>query len=247
MQHIREAEELSEELGGTVQDVKNYFFSLNENQLKEILSRYENEYGSKPREYAERTLPRWKSGKRKMSGLVAGRLFNLLPPLMPLETKFKLTESLWSHIGPSSKKNYYIGLDANLWELRLVIQSHLEEVVINYEIPESLERRFSWLSQGDVDIKQKLLNHFRQQEKNLLSEVLGTKLPILINQMNGLEGGLTTHAMQSLTVGKHEVQIHIKEKVKGISNFNPDQDDNSHFGLIWWAIGFGVLLWFFNK
>ena len=248
LQHIREAEELSEELGGTDQDVKNYFFSLNGQQLKEIFDKYGEKYGSSPREYAERTLTRWKSRRTHMSGLVATRLFNLLPPLMPLKKKFQLTESLWSHIGPSSKKIYYIGLDANLGELRLIIEKHFQEVVVNYKIPDSLEKRFSWLSQGDVDIKQQLLNHFRQHEKSLLSEVLGTKLPLLIDHLGWSEEGLTTQAMQSLNVGKHEVQIHIKDQINGITENRPrERGEPLDYIWIWWIIGIFVLVWIFNK
>lgn len=248
-QHIREAEELSKELGGTDEDVKNYFFSLNGNQLKEIFDKYEEEYGSSPREYAQKIYPWWKRGKRKMSGLVAGRLFNLLPPFMPLQTKFKLTESLWTHIGPSSKKTYYIGLDADLVELGQIIEKHFTEVVIHYKIPDSLERRFSWLSQGDVNIKQQLLNHFRQQEKTLLSVVLQIKLPLLINHIKEA-GGLTTHAMQALNVGKHEVKVLIQDEINGITDVRPEgHSDNGNGIYVFWGflIGIGALLLFLAK
>ena len=167
LEHIREAEALSEELGGTDEDVKKYFFSLSYNQLQGIFKKYELQYERSAREYAEKTLSKWKSGKVHMSGMVAERLFNLLPPIMPLEAKFQLTESLWKHVGPSSKKTYYIGLDADLDEVSQQVREHLEKVVINYEISSPMEARFKWLSQGDVGIKQQLLNHFRQQEKFL--------------------------------------------------------------------------------
>ena len=95
LQHIKEAEQLSQELGGTDKDVKAYFFSLPTHQLRTILDAYEAKYGRKPREYAEVTLPKWRSGRVKMSGMNASRLFNLLPPRMPLPEKYKLTENLW--------------------------------------------------------------------------------------------------------------------------------------------------------
>jgi len=248
LQHIQEAKDLSRELGGTDEDVKSYFFSLENNQLDEVLDRYENKYGPVVREYAEKTYPKWKRGRVQMSGLVAERLFNLLPPIMPLQTKFQLTESLWRHVGPSSNKTYFIGLNADLGELDQIIKKHLEEVVIRYKIPDSLERRFSWLSQGDVDIKQQLLNHLRQQEKHLLSRVLDTKLPLLIQHLKGAGGELTTHVMQSLNVGKHEVKVRITEHIDGITDVAPaklgKRDSNNWF---WWVIVAGVSLWFLTK
>ena len=75
-EHIQEAEALSRELGGTDQDVKEYFFSLSPNQLSGILDKYEQQNGEKAREYAEETFPKWKNGQVHMSGKVAERLPN---------------------------------------------------------------------------------------------------------------------------------------------------------------------------
>src|SRR5690554_3074455 len=77
--HIEEAKILSEELGGSDKDVKDFFFGLKGNQLDAVLDSYEKNFGLKAREYAELALPQWKSGSKKMSGLVASRLFSLLP------------------------------------------------------------------------------------------------------------------------------------------------------------------------
>ncbi len=57
LEHIREAEALTRELGGTDKDVKSYFFSLSAAQLRSIFDKYESQYGNLAREYAEKTLP----------------------------------------------------------------------------------------------------------------------------------------------------------------------------------------------
>lgn len=54
--HIREAIELSAELGGTDQDVKRYFFSLSPDRLRQILEQYGRLHGEPAREYAEKTI-----------------------------------------------------------------------------------------------------------------------------------------------------------------------------------------------
>jgi hypothetical protein len=248
LEHIREAEALSRELGGTDKDVKEYFFSLPKGQLQIILDKYEREHGKQARDYAEKTLYKWKGGSVKMSGMVAERLFSLLPPTMPIETKFKLTESLWKHVGPSSNKTYYIGLDVNIEEISQRVKEHLAQVVTHYEIPDSMESRFNWLAQGDVETKQKLLNYFRQQEKNLLSTALSTQLPVLLNHLQSDKGNLTTHTAQILKVGKHEVRVEINERVNGISETAPARPkESSDSSWIWWIIGAIILLIIFNK
>ena len=69
-QHIEEFHAFESELGGSVTDVQQYFFDLPRNQLKKILVTYREKYGDDPANYAEETLPKWRSGKRRMSGLV---------------------------------------------------------------------------------------------------------------------------------------------------------------------------------
>lgn len=248
LEHIQEAEKLTRELGGTDQDVKNYFFSLPSIELKKILNKYELAHGSAAREYAEKTFPSWKSGKVHMSGMVAERLFNLLPPVMPIEAKFQLTESLWKHVGPSSNKKFSVGVDVNLGDISNRVKSHLEEVVTHYQIPSSMEARFNWLSQGDVAVKQQLLNHFRQQEKALLSEALRTQLPVLIDHLNSEKGSLTTHAAQVLKVGKHEVQVVVTDGVNGVSETAPVRiQESSDYSWIWWVVGIIFVLWLLSK
>ena len=83
-----------------------------------------------------------------MSGLVASRLYSLLPPRMPLEAKYKLTEVLWRHVGPSSKKTLRVGSDASIDAIVEIASKHIDEVVTEYKIPDKLERRFEWLSSG---------------------------------------------------------------------------------------------------
>jgi len=248
LEHIREAEALSRELGGTDKDVKEYFFSLSKSQLLVILDKYEREHGKQARDYAEKTLSKWKGGSVQMSGMVAERLFSLLPPTMPIESKFKLTESLWKHVGPSSNKTYYIGLDVNIEEISQRVKDHLAKVVIHYKIPDSMESRFNWLSQGDVETKQKLLNYFRQQEKSLLSKALSTQLPVLLNHLQSDKGNLTNHTAQILKVGKHEVRVEINERVNGISETAPARPkEPSDYSWVWWVIGAIILLIIFNK
>src|SRR5713226_2467806 len=82
LEHIAAARRLSAELGGMDQGVKAYFFCLSPTELSALLDEYERKYRRQAREYAADTIPKWRSGKVQMSGMVAERLFNLLPPRM---------------------------------------------------------------------------------------------------------------------------------------------------------------------
>ncbi len=215
LEHIRQAEELSRELGGTDKDVKKYFFSLPRHELKKVFNEYGKKYGRDKQEYAEQTFHKWKTGQVKMSGLVAGRLFNLLPPRMPLRDKYALIENLWKEYCPKSDKVLLIGTRADDHEIIDTIQSHLMDVVVNYEIPEPLQCRFNWLASGDVNIKQKLLNYFLQKEKSMIVYAMQNRLPVLLNHLK--EHGTITHKMQQqIEIGKHKLDLQFNPKKSGI-------------------------------
>ncbi len=246
LEHIRQAEQLSRELGGTDKDVKAYFFSLNASELSRIFAEYEHLHGRAIREYAEKTIPSWKSGRVHMSGVVAERLFSLLPNHMPLEQKYKLTESLWRHVGPVSRRTLYVNPNVAPDEVIAVVKEHLEQDVLSYAIPEQMEKRFKWLSQGDIDIKQKLLNFLRSKERELAAESVRINVPILAEHLRNAQENHTHHLAHKLQIGKNEIVVILTSKVEGITETAPrapaptsSASDNSW---IWWVIGIIILI-----
>jgi len=249
-QHIEDAKRLSQELGGTDVDVKEYFFSLPTNQLNNILIEYGERFGAQPEEYARNTMPRWKNGTVKMSGTVAERLFKLLPPRMQISQKYKLTESLWSHFGPRSKKTLRIGLNADI-ELALAeIYRHIEKVVEAHNIPKEMETRFEWLAAGDVNVKQLLLNNLREAEKRLVSEGAKLQLPVMIEHLKSNAGVLTHRMTQTLKIGNHELELPIDREFEGVAleewkplSAPPKSNTRAKGWIIWIIIGILVIFW----
>lgn len=243
-QHIEDAKRLSQELGGTDIDVKRYFFSLTENQLNNILVEYGEHFGNQAEDYARNTIPQWRNGVVKMSGTVAERLFKLLPPRMPIQEKYKLTETLWSHFGPESIKRLRIGMNSDINLAFSEIDRHISEVVTSYNIPHQIEARFEWLSQGDVNVKQQLLNHLRNQERTLVSQGVHLQLPVMINHLKSDAGVLTHRMTQTLKIGKHQLELFIDREFDGVSleewvpSIPSDNKEQSGNGwLIWLIVG----------
>ena len=219
--HIEAARALSLELGGADRDVKDWLFALPARELAPIFDDYEVRHGAVAREYAENTLPRWRSGRVTMSGQTAERLFALLPPRMPLEEKYKLTESLWRHVGPSSRKVLRIGTDADIEAVADAVQAHVESAVVAYVIPDELERRFQWLSGGDVAVKQQLLNHIRQAERSLAVEAVRLQVPVMLAHARAPESVYTRYMGQHLRIGKHELEVTIDRSAVGVRIEDP--------------------------
>jgi hypothetical protein len=248
-QHIGDYRRLEAELGGSVEDVKQYLFSLSPHQLRLILDAYERECGTEAREYAERTVAKWQAGKVHMSGTVAERLFKLLPPRMPLTAKYQLVESLWNHVGPKSKKTLRVGLDASVDQVIGAVRSHMDEVVTHYGIPEQLERRFNWLAAGDARVKQDLLNHLQQYEKQLVTEGTRVQLPVMIEHLRSAAGQHTHRLAQVLKIGNHELEVALDKNASGVAIVEPwTARPTAAFGQaanykwLWWIVAAIVVL-----
>ena len=209
-QHVLEAREFTEEMGGTDQEVKQYFFGLDSRQLRDVLQAYGDRYGWKAQEYAEVTFHAWRSGRTRMSGMVAKRLFEMLPPRMPVADKLKLAERLWRHKGPRSRRTIVVGPRDDIHAVIRRIAAHVERTVIEHRIPSDLERRFNWLSDGDVDVKQMLLNHVEQMEKRLIVEGARRQLPVMLKHMQADGGRNIQRLAQVLKIGNHEIEIKVE-------------------------------------
>ncbi len=197
---------LTAELGGMDQAVKDYFFNLPPSELTAVLDEYERVHGSLARSWADKTMPKWRTGRVQMGGMVAERLFNLLPPRMPLAVKYKLVEGLWRHVGPSSKYRLRVGPDANVAQVVEFARSKICEFVVKYKIPADLERRFDWLAAGDVTVKQLLLSHVQEIDKTIAVEAVRAQLPVMLDHFRSA-GSHTGRLAQIVHVGKHELEI----------------------------------------
>ncbi|MGA8499144.1 MAG: hypothetical protein WB764_26945 [Xanthobacteraceae bacterium] len=192
--------------------MKAYFFSLPSSELAAVLDEYERACGTPARNWAAKTMPKWRSGRVKMGGMVAERLFNLLPPRMPLASKYKLVEGLWRHVGPSSKYRLRVGPDTDVAQAVEFARSKISQFVVNYKIPPDLELRFTWLAAGDVGVKQLLLSHVQEIEKAIAVEAIRAQLPVMLEHLRSA-GSNTGRLAQIINVGKHEFEI-VLDKTK---------------------------------
>lgn len=205
-QHIQEANEFSHEVGGTDKDVKAYFFSIDAKKKEEILSLYGKQYGAVPEAYARDTWSLWATGRRKMSGMVAKRLFALLPDHMPVAAKLQMVENLWRHCSPSSSNTLQIDSRSQKDEsLILKVRQHFEDK-LHHEIPDNFTRRFVWLAGDDSRVKQQLLNHFRKLELGIVSQNVEPKLEVLRKHLSENKS-IYISGNHTITIGKHSLVL----------------------------------------
>lgn len=227
--HIEEAERLSRELGGTDKDVKDWFFARSEYELNPILAEYKVKHGNKAYQYALETIPKWKSGHTKMSGMVAERLFNLLPDHMPLDTKYALVDSLWAHVGPQRKRVVEAGLESNIEDVISVVQNEVMSLATSWEIPDSLNRRFKWLGKDDSTTYQQLLSHIKNSEKDQAISILEHQLPIIRNNFESNWQEVSQSISYVIEIGKQSVELRLKANgdVVQVKEWEPSTNEAS--------------------
>jgi hypothetical protein len=180
--------------------------------LDPILIEYGNRYGKLAEDYARETFGRWRSGARKMSGLVAKRLFSLLPERMPERKKYELAENIWLHFGPSSHTSYTIGPETQIEEVLQTVVDKLDQVVQQYDIPQNIKNRFAWLSAGDIQVEEQLLNHMRQLQKSLVIQKISDEIPLLQHQIKE-HSEITVSAKSDVQVHKHIISITLNKNM----------------------------------
>ena len=249
--HIEEAEILSQELGGTDSDVKDWFFSRSPKELDAIFAVYRKSYGSDKAKYAETTFEDWKSGKRRMSGVVAERLFKIIPRMMPLKDKYALVESLWKHVGPKHKRLVKCGTQTPVADVVGAVEEEVKALTTTWKIPDALTNRFRWLSANDSTTYQKLMSHIKTQEKRLGEQTLRHQIPQLKAKYNEMSD-ISSRLSYTVDVGKQSVELRISgstEKVT-VSNWHEPniaragQSEESNNTFVWWCVGAIALLYY---
>ena len=213
--HIAEAHALSERLGGMDQEVKAFFFALDREQLSDVLDRYGQKFGADKRAYAEETYPRWRSGQRQMSGLVAGRLFDLLPPIMPIDLKLRIVERLFENAGKSKADHVLVPMESHPADVVHFVDQTCFGYLTDVGIDNSIKRQFNWLSGEDAAVAEQLFKHAMQV-------TFDAKKAAAAAMMTQLDRDRISHAdtikeiTSTIRLRKHEVHIKRTDAVESM-------------------------------
>lgn len=205
--HVAQARAFSDEVGHADAAVKDAFFRLSGKALDYLLDKYGELYGEDARDYARNTIPKWRSGTVQMSGMVAKRLFELLPPYMPTEDKNKIVEAIWKWYGPSSRKFVYVGPDSDGAAMLAELEAYFGNLNVLYPIPETLKSRFDWLCDNDAVAKERLLNHFMDQQRRAAIASAHLNVPMILARMQADTEGQISKLSHTVFVGNHHVDI----------------------------------------
>ncbi len=214
-QHINEAAELSRELGGIDKEIKEFFFAMSAINLASFFDAYEEKYGLQRREYAEQAHIKWKTGQTKMSGMVATRIIDLLPPFMPVDLKLKLVEKFWLN----SQKYHDIYLLAPTGTDSGIITTYLRDNyasdIEDLKIPDSMKERFTWLAAQDASIVERLISEVRSIEASRSIDYSAAAITRLIDRVE-TNSDIIHVGINTFKVGNNNIHFKYSEYVDEI-------------------------------
>lgn len=222
---------LSAAIGGFDKDVLERFYSLTPDQLTRLFNIYSTEYGDGPATYARKTYDNWKHGKVRPSALTINRLLDSLPLVLNFEGKCELLRKLRER--HRKLEHHSLKVRADDWREHVV---PLVRAVIHKSyranLPEAVERRLTWLSNGDMQTARVLLAHSQALEGAAAITLLQDEMQNIENAISNLDGrGKVTHTIR-LPYGHIQLKISGRRRMEKESDNGAElvrQSDNSLF------------------
>lgn len=155
--------ELYRTFGGLNSDVEAHFFKLSPDQLERLFRAYERDYGRSAASYARNAYLKWRSGQVRLSGTTAERLLHLVPPLLPLNSRFELVREFLQARFIRVDRTIRTTMDRWRQDLLPVV----DDVVghgATLVIPAPLKQRVAWLAGPDVALVEDLLIRAAENE-----------------------------------------------------------------------------------
>ncbi len=181
IEHVEAYHRLERKLGVILKDIREIFFSLRGPALNNFLTIYGQKHGSKAQDYATETIPLWRNGTRKMSGIVAERLMNLIPQFLSTTQRYELVEKLCNH--HIKQKHVQTKIESETYErdiqiLKKTINSFKNQNILQF-IPEDIVETINWLSDDDIVASRAIIakiNQARSAQITQLAEIELTKI-----------------------------------------------------------------------
>ncbi len=192
--------------GNGMDTIKEYFLNLPEDRLSFVFDSYGAEFGESAQKYAQKTYPKWKSGKVRLAGQTLERLISFVPVHMELDVKYDLIKQLVLK-GIDSKdfreieiardeaqSDYYKACE----EMRLVSEHSIG-------IPEDILKAANWLFHDDSTVIQNSIINLIKESNLRTYRIATQELGLAIN------GGLKSDfEATSFTINVADVNFNFK-------------------------------------
>ena len=150
-----------------INDLKQYFFNLEEKALDELFDSYKDEYGDTAYNYGKRTYSQWAKGHVKLSDQTLLRLVKLLPLYLNTEQRYTLLKKIIEYNQRDIYKlyvnvettwdNYNMTFNNILSDINSNERKYIDATVSSLKLPDEILGMAKWIYADDMVIAQQLL------------------------------------------------------------------------------------------
>ncbi len=136
---------------------------LDDQPREQLFSLYKDQFGASAARYARQTYLKWKSGTVRPNKQTFHRFLINLPQVMSFDLKCEVLRELREEY--CAKDHYELTVSTNDWRSTLspLVEGILRKA-LSAELPESLQRRLSWLAGDDVAVANAILAESQVRE-----------------------------------------------------------------------------------
>ena len=136
---------------------------LDTDSREELFKLYREQFGENAARYARNTYQKWKAGSVRPNKQTFNRFLINLPRVMNFDLKCEVLRELREAYCP--RRDYNVTVSVDNWKSSLA--PLVEEIIqraTSAELPESLQRRLTWLAEDDISAANALLTESQARE-----------------------------------------------------------------------------------
>jgi len=182
---------------------------LDEEPREQLFNLYKEEFGDNAARYARQTYQKWKAGSVRPNKQTFRRFLIHLPRVMSFDLKCEVLREL--RVAYCAHDNYRISVYTDDWKETLtpMIQNVVEKA-LTAELPESLNKRLTWLAEDDVTVANAILAESQARETQNSLMLLEKEFSNIEKVLDNVPGTRkVTHALK-LPLG--EITLDVKRR-----------------------------------
>ena len=179
---------------------------LDADALADLFKLYRDQFGESAARYARNTYRKWKSGDVRPNKQTFQRLLINLPRVMNFGLKCEVLRELREAYCPRGEYDVTVSVDD--WKSTLTpLVEEIVERATTAELPQSLQRRLTWLAEDDVTAANALLAESQARESRNAMTLLEKEFSNIEGLLDNAPRNTRVSHVLKLPLGSINVQI----------------------------------------
>ncbi|HEY6245682.1 MAG TPA: hypothetical protein VIX17_17150 [Pyrinomonadaceae bacterium] len=179
---------------------------LDTDSREELFQLYQDQFGENAARYARNTYQKWKAGSVRPNKQTFSRFLINLPRVMSFDLKCEVLRELREAYCPRGDYNVTVSVDNWKSSLTPLVEEIIQRAT-SAELPESLQRRLTWLAQDDILAANALLAESQARESRNAMALLEKEFSNIDELLDNAPRNTRISHVLKLPLGSITVQI----------------------------------------